>query len=210
MALQNRVTPLGDIVADSARGTLMGNRGILHDADRKLGRSRWKHKAWIACALAFKGRKRELMASGSYTELFFLDEAAAFAAGHRPCAECRREAFLAWRDAFARGNGLGPAVSAKAIDGCLHAARVESRTRLQKRFEARAADLPGGVFVVVDGEPLLKLSDRLLRWTPGGYDAARAMPPGTVAVATPEPSVRAIAAGYAPDVHGSARQLLQA
>ena len=94
MPLQNRVTPGGEIIADPARGTLMGNRGILHDAGQRLGVARWRHPHWIYCRLSFKGRRRAVMAPGRYTELFFLDEASALAAGHRPCYECRREDFL--------------------------------------------------------------------------------------------------------------------
>ncbi|HEY9058475.1 MAG TPA: hypothetical protein VIN77_15095, partial [Aurantimonas sp.] len=131
MPLQNRVTPLGEIIADPARGTLMGNRGILHDGNRELGRSRWKHKAWIACTLAFRGRKRTPMTPGRYTELFFLDEATALAGGHRPCAECRRADFNAYRTAWATAHCLDAPPTAKAMDDMLHAHRVKSRLREQ-------------------------------------------------------------------------------
>ena len=210
MPLQNRVTPLGDIVADSARGTLMGNRGILHDENRKLGRSRWKHKAWIACATAFKGRKRELMGSGSYTELFFLDEATALAAGHRPCAECRREAFLAFRDALGKAQGFDAPPSAKAMDEALHAARVRPRLREQVHHLRQGLDTPDGAFVLVDGKAWLVLRRRLLRWTPGGYDEIRNVPQGLLTVITPAPSVDALAAGYRIAVHDSADVVLGA
>jgi hypothetical protein len=147
MPLQNRVTPTGEIIADPARGTLMGNRGILHDADRRLGSARWRHPHWICCRLRFKGRRREVMAPRRYTELFFLDEATALAAGHRPCAECRREDFrrfqAAWRDA------VGAEIAAAAIDRALHAARIDPQTRRQTRFEAALADLPDGAFVLL-------------------------------------------------------------
>lgn len=105
MPLQNRVTPFGEIVASEARGTLMGNRGCLHDEHRNLGRRRWTTKSWVTCLLSFGGRRRELMRPGYYTELFFLDEATALAAGHRPCAECRREAFRRFVDGWATGTG---------------------------------------------------------------------------------------------------------
>ena len=127
MPLQNRVTPRGDIVATPARGTLTGNRGILHDAGRQLGAARWRHHRWICCRLDFKGRRRAVMAPGRYTELFFLDEATALAAGHRPCWECRREAFQdfqsAWRCAFGGADDVGAA----AMDRILHRARVAPR-----------------------------------------------------------------------------------
>ncbi|MEF2553025.1 hypothetical protein VQ042_16925 [Aurantimonas sp. A2-1-M11] len=205
MPLQNRVTPLGEIVADPARGQLMGNRGILHDDARRLGVSRWKHKAWIICVLSFKGRRRAVMAPGTYTELFFLDEATALAAGHRPCAECRRAAARGFRHAFIAGNGMADTASTRDIDACLHEARIARGTRDQLRVEQPARDLPDGVFVVIEGRPWLVLSGRLLRWTPRGYDAVRDLPVGPVTVATPMPSVAAIAAGYRPALHESAR-----
>ena len=204
MTLQNRVTPLGEIVADPARGTLMGNRGILHDGERRLGRSRWKHKAWIACALAFKGRRRPLMAPGHYTELFVLDEAPALAAGHRPCAECRRPDFNAFRAAWAAADESDTLPSASAMDAALHSARVDRRSRAQIRHERPAADLPDGIFVLVDAQPWLVWRRRLLRWTPGGYDATAPLPGGTATVITPVPTVAALEAGYSPGIHPSA------
>ncbi|EAS49424.1 conserved hypothetical protein [Aurantimonas manganoxydans SI85-9A1] len=207
MALQNRVTPLGEIVVDPARGDFMGNRGILHDGMRRLGVSRWKHKAWIVCTLAFKSRKREIMAPGRYTELFFLDEATALAAGHRPCWECRRAAALAYRSAFAEGNGLENAPSSHEIDDLLHASRIVTGTRHQRRAERVGGELPDGVFVIVEERAWVVLNNRLLRWTPAGYDAMREMPDGPVTVATPLPSAAAIAAGYRPALHASAAAL---
>jgi len=118
VALQNRVTPFGEIVATPARGLSMGNRGILHDDRRRLGRRRWTHKAWICCVTEFRGRRRQVMAPGRYTELFFLDEAVALAAGHRPCFECRRAA----ANAFAACWGGEP--RAPDMDRVLHAERL--------------------------------------------------------------------------------------
>ncbi|MEH6717608.1 MAG: hypothetical protein V7704_01905 [Aurantimonas endophytica] len=204
MALQNRVTPLGEIVADPARGTLMGNRGVLHDDERRLGQSRWKHKPWIACTLLFKGRSRKPMTPGRYTELFFLDEATSLAAGHRPCAECRRADFNAFRAAWAaanEGNGLPSAVE---MDAALHTARVDRWTRKQIRHERPATDLPDGVFILVNADPWLVWRGRLLRWTFGGYDATAPLPRGMATVITPAPTVAALAAGYSPGVHASA------
>ncbi|MGB8623555.1 MAG: hypothetical protein WCD16_12105, partial [Paracoccaceae bacterium] len=105
MPLQNRVLPTGEIVVHPARADFMGNRGILHGGNRQLGTARWRHKTWITCLLSFKGRKRVPMTPGRYTELFFLDEAVALAAGHRPCAECRRADFLRYRDAWQAATG---------------------------------------------------------------------------------------------------------
>jgi len=199
MALQNRVTPCGEIIADPARGTLMGNRGILHDAQQRLGAARWRHPHWSYCRLAFKGRRREVMAPGGYTELFFLDEATALAAGHRPCCECRRDDFrrfqAAWRQAF------GQAAAAGAIDRTLHQARVEPRSRRQIRFEARLAELPDGAFVLLPeapSAPLLFEGELLHPWYPGGYGPPRERGRDQVSVLTPAPTIAVLRAGYRP------------
>jgi hypothetical protein len=206
--LQNRVTPMGDIVADPARGTLMGNRGILHDADRRLGPARWRHRSWISCRLDFRGRRRAVMARGRYTELFFLDEATALAAGHRPCFECRRAAFYAFQAAWRGAFGAAAAASAAAMDRALHLARVDPRTRRQVRIEAALDDLPDGVFVLLEDAPsipLLVLGDRALPWRAGGYASARPRPAvSRCRVLTPAPVVAVLRAGYLPALHPSA------
>jgi hypothetical protein len=198
MPLQNRVTPGGEIIADPARGTLLGNRGILHDAQQRLDAARWRHPHWIYCRLAFKGRWRKVMAPHRYTELFFLDEATALAAGHRPCCECRREDFLRFQAAWRRAFGHG--ASAGAIDRALHQARVEPRSRRQIRFEAPLDDLPDGAFVLLpDGpSPLLVQGDRLHPWHPGGYGLPRERGSGRVSVLTPAPTIAVLRAGYRP------------
>jgi hypothetical protein len=199
MPLQNRVTPGGEIIADPARGTLMGNRGILHDAQQRLDAARWRHSHWIYCRLAFKGRWRKVMAPQRYTELFFLDEATALAAGHRPCCECRREDFLRFQAAWRRAFGHG--ASAGAIDRALHQARAEPRSRRQIRFEAPLDDLPDGAFVLLsDGpSPLLVQGDRLHPWHPGGYGPPHERGTGQVSVLTPAPTLAVLRAGYRPD-----------
>lgn len=203
MPLQNRVLPTGEIVAHPSKaGIFMGNRGILHDEERSLGRSRWKHNNWISCTLAFKTRKREIMSKGGYTELFFLDDAVALAAGHRPCGECRWSAFAAYRDAFSRC--VGRAVRAPEIDKALHKARVNSWSREQIRFEADIGDLPDGAMILHRAENWLVRAGRLLRYTPEGYDAAEERPEGPVMVLTPRPSVEALRNGFVPVVHPSA------
>ena len=178
MPLQNRVTPFGDIIADPARGRMMGNRGRLHDAAQRLGRARWRGRAWICCTLSFKGRQRDVMAPDSYTELFFTDEAAALAAGHRPCAECRRAAYRAFQDALAAGV---PA--------------------LGRHWRGKVGTLPEGTFVSADGQTALLLwAGQWWRWAPCGYLAARA-PAGTdVDVLTPAPIVAALRQGYALEI----------
>ena len=208
MPLQNRVMPTGDIVADPARGTLMGNRGILHDAGRRLGAGRWRHRRWICCQLGFKGRRREVMTRGRYTELFFLDEATALAAGHRPCCECRRTAFSAFQAAWRQAFGAAQDASATAIDRALHPARVDPRTRRQIRSEAALDELPDGVFVLLEDAPsipFLILGDRLLPWRAAGYASARPRPEASrCRVLTPAPTVAVLRAGYVPALHPSA------
>lgn len=188
MSLQNRVLPTGEIVADPARGMLMGNRGCLHDDQRQLGRARWRGRAWICCQLAFKGRKRQVMAPGQYTELFFLDEAVALAAGHRPCAECRRADFKAFQAAF---RGL----NAPQMDAVLHAARLDGRA--QRRHRASLEGLPDSVFVD-HGGPHLVRGAGLWPYAPAGYGDPVARFQGVVTVLTPAPMVEVLRAGYRP------------
>src|SRR5215211_794784 len=166
MPLQNRVTPLGDLIAHPARGLVYGNRGCLHDERGRI-RRRYNGKRWIACRLRFRGwRRSPLLQSGRFTELFFLDEATAFAAGHRPCALCRREdynRFVArWRERHPDQAG------ADAIDEQLHEERLDAATRRRRIHLVRSDGLPDGAFVLRDGEPWLVLGGDLLRWTPGG------------------------------------------
>jgi hypothetical protein len=192
MPRQNRVTPLGDIIAHEARGLVFGNRGCLHD---DAGRIRRHHagRAWIACRLRFKDRRRALMQPGRYTELFFLDDATALAAGHRPCAECRRadyDRFLACRP--------GGRVYAKELDAQLHAERLTG-SRTKRRHERAFDELPDGTFVLCAGRPWLVVGDRLRRWTAAGYDAAMARPMGRAEVLTPPSSVAVLASGWRPE-----------
>ncbi|MEZ5731068.1 MAG: hypothetical protein R3D97_01935 [Paracoccaceae bacterium] len=206
MARQNRVTPLGEIIADPARGLLMGNRGILHDDDGKMGHRTYRHRAWITCVLAFKNRRHPLAAPGRYTPLFFLDEAVAFAAGHRPCAECRRADYLRFRAAFAAGDGDQP--GAVEIDRRLHAARVRPRVGTKVTFDAPIADLPDGSFIVTDTGAMLLWQDRMLPYRPAGYGAPLARPAtGSVTVLTPAPVVEAFRNGYLPATHPTAKTI---
>ena len=128
MPLQNRVTPFGEIVSSPARGLLMGNRGILHNDDRRLGTARWQHPHWVACRLEFRGRRQEVMRPGAYTQLFFLDEAVALAAGHRPCAHCRRADYEAFVSAWMAATGRADRPRAAELDWQLHRERVEAQT----------------------------------------------------------------------------------
>jgi hypothetical protein len=187
MPLQNRVTPLSELIADPARGLVYGNRGCLHDENGRI-RRRYNGKRWIACRLQFRGwERRALMQAGRFTELFFLDEATAFAAGHRPCALCRREEY----DRFATiWSKLHPGHSgADAIDAQLHTERVDPRTRAQLRHEAPLDELPDGAFVLADETPWLVLGSELVRWTAAGYDGCRARPAGSRALLLTPPSL---------------------
>jgi len=209
MPLQNRVTPTGAIIADPARGLFMGNRGILHDDQGQLGRARWGHKHWIICALEFRGRRRRVMEPRRYTELFFLDEAVALAAGHRPCAECRRGRYQAFLAGWANGTGrAGATPKAADLDAMLHAARVDSRSRCQVTWEARLPDLPDGTFIRLgddDDVPWLVLDNALLGWSPAGYRGTMNRPRAeSVTVLTPRPAVAALAGGYVPELHPTA------
>lgn len=209
MPRRNRVTPFGEIVATPERGTMMGSRGILHDAEGRIRRP-WQVRRWLICVLEFRGRHRTVMAPNRYTELFFLDEATGLAAGHRPCFECRRGRFLAFRDAWAaaglRNQGAVP-ITATAIDDRLHTERI-GPDRSKQTFRADIDELPDGVFVKLggpDGGAGLIRGDEILVWSPGGYTNQKPRPSGEmVTVLTPESTVATIRAGYVPEVHPSA------
>ena len=199
MPLQNRVTPLGELVADPARGLVYGNRGCLHDEAGRI-RRRYDGKRWIACRLEFGGRHREpLLQPGRFTELFFLDEATAFAAGHRPCALCRRADYARFGELW---KELHPGeVGADTIDARLHTQRVDPGTREQRRHQAPLRELPDGAFVLRDGAPWLVLGPELLRWTPAGYVERRRRPGLDHAVLiTPPALVAVLCSGWDPAV----------
>lgn len=200
MARRNRVTPGGEIIADPARGFLTGNRGILCGDDGQLRRP-YQHRAWISCLLQYKGNRQPLDDAHRWTPLFFLDEAVALAAGHRPCATCRREAYNRFRAAW----GGGPLPSAKEMDASLHAARVVQRLRTQLTHEADIASLPDGAVIRWQDHPTLVLGARLLRWTPSRYEAPDPRPAsGTVTALTPAPIIAVLTAGYRPALHPTA------
>ncbi|MGE0846735.1 MAG: hypothetical protein AB7L41_10715 [Flavobacteriaceae bacterium] len=204
MTLQNRVTPSGEIVAVAARGSLMGNRGgRIHDpASRRLTGSRWASRQWICCVLAFKDRHRTVMGPG-YTELFFLDEATALAAGHRPCFECRRGDALRFAEAMAEGLGVSHRPSAPQMDYILHGQRLEGRHARRHRVEGR--NLADGAMVEIGGEAWIVAGTVLRRWTPDGYRDELALDPrGRYAALTPPATLAALLAGYQPATHPSA------
>jgi hypothetical protein len=204
MPLQNRVLPTGEIVADPGRGLMMGNRGCLHGQGRELGMTRWRSKMWICCVLDWRGRQRDPMPAGRWTALFFLDEATALAAGHRPCAYCRRMDFLDFAAAWQAARGRPDRPRAAEMDTILHQERVDRRRR-QRTHQAAAADLPDGVLIRAGGRTGLLLAGQLRPWSFGGYGATDgAVPARAVEVLTPPSIVAAIAAGYRPLVHPTA------
>lgn len=210
MPKRNRVTPFGEIIAVPDRGTFMGNRGVLHDDRGRIVRE-WKLKRWLICLLEFKNRKRIVMTPGRWTELFFLDEATALAAGHRPCAECRRKRYTDFCTAWAKANGRGRSrpLRAAEIDEQLHRERVEADYS-KKMYRAILKNLPDGVMVTFaeSRQPWLLWRGRLHAWSPGGYRAARRRQSRTeTLVLTPKSTVRAIQAGYVPEIHLSAASL---
>lgn len=200
MPLQNRVTPLGELIADPGRGLVFGNRGSLHDERSRIRRA-YNGKRWIACRLEFRGRRRQLMQPGRYTELFFLDEATAFAAGHRPCAECRHEDYVRFVGIW---EGLHPGERrADAIDARLH------EERRGPHHEAEINELPDGAFVISRDHPHVTLGDKLLRWSPGGYTESINKPSnGSAEVITPPSLVAVLRSGWSsslPLLHPTAR-----
>jgi len=200
MPLQNRVDPFGALFATSARGLLMGNRGgRLHDDKRRLGQRRWASKQWICCRLQFNDRHRNVWAD-SYSELFFLDEVTALAAGHRPCFECRRkeaEHFAALFSATRRR------ARAPAMDKVLHAERLDGEA---KHLHRRTIDaLPDGAMITLGGEAFAVRGQRLLHWTPSGYDQTNRRPRNvTIGVLTPPAILSVLRRGYGPLWHPSA------
>ncbi len=205
MPLQNRVTPFSTIEATPHRGLFMGNRGRLHDDQRRLVTAGWRSRAWLICALEFRGRHRTVMAPRRYTELFFLDEAVALAAGHRPCAECRRSAFRAFVTAWAGTSG-GPA-RAPALDAALHRDRV-ARMRGKERWLATLGTVPYGAFFVLphgDDTPWVQLRDGAAAWSHAGYTAWARRPTSLeVDLLTPPATLAVLRAGYRPTLHPSA------
>ncbi len=203
---QNRVLPTGEIVRHAARGLFMGNRGCLHDAEGFLGTARWRSTLWITCKTAFKDRRRQLMAPGRYTELFFLDEAVALAAGHRPCAECRRTDYRRFLASWADGNGA--AISkAGEIDRALHTARIEPQTRTQRTYRSDIGALPDGAFVRLGSIPHLLLGAAAYPFADYAYGPSVERPAnGVVDVMTPLPTVNTLSAGYRPFLHPDVTQ----
>jgi hypothetical protein len=200
--LQNRVDPFGNIIKTSARGSLMGNRGLLHNDKQTIVRP-FKLKAWITCKLEFKERKRTVMSPNLYTELFFLDEATSFAAGHRPCSECRREDYNMFKLLWLKGNpeyGFTEKTSIKEIDEILQRERMASDSS-KVIHEEILQELPNGTFVVLKNQPYLLQNTMLFLWTPFGYEKGIGLPATEkLQVLTPKSVVNTFRAGYVPKI----------
>jgi hypothetical protein len=203
MPLQNRVTPSGDIVATPHRGLFTGNRGIIHDpATKTLLKKRWSSPAWLTCVCEFRGRRREVMAGRSWTELFFLDEATAFSAGHRPCFYCRRDDANRFRAAWEAGNKVA-GVRAPDIDTALHRERLDGRNKRLHALPMPLQKLPDGAMLQAGGHSYLIVQGRPLQWSAAGYcEAPNAIEDAMLL--TPPSTLRALSAGYRPVLHPSA------
>jgi hypothetical protein len=209
MPLQNRVTPSGEIIATPHRGLFTGNRGIIHDpATRTLLRKRWTTKAWIACVCEFRGRRRKVMGGRSWTELFFLDEATALAAGHRPCFYCRRDDANRFRAAWERGNQVSNCRAAD-IDAVLHGERLDGRSKRRHELPMPSERLPDGAMLQEGSQIYLILRGRAFLWSPAGYGDADHDLEGALLL-TPPSTLRAMAEGYAPVLHRSALDISSA
>jgi len=196
--LQNRVDPFGNIIRTPARGAWMGNRGVIHDEHKTIRRT-FRIKAWITCVLQFKGRHREVMTPNRWTELFFLDEATAFAAGHRPCFECRREDAARFKSYWIKGNseyGFDMKTPIGEIDKILHRERIDVQGG-KVTYEALLQELPDGTLVEIKGKAWLVADGHVHGWTPFEYEKGRILPDGQrVKVLTPRSIVNAFQAGY--------------
>jgi hypothetical protein len=206
--LQNRVDPFGQLIRTSARGAWMGNRGLIHNDQQQIIRP-YRLKAWITCVLEFKGRHREVMTPNLYTELFFLDEATAFSAGHRPCAECRRADFNRFKAAWVQGNPLymyNMKTPIGEIDEILQRERIDLKGG-KSTYREKLGDLPVGSFIQYKDKPyIIRYPNRVIKWTPFGYTDTIKRPLATeVDVLTPKSIVNSFRSGYLPQINETAR-----
>jgi hypothetical protein len=206
MPLQNRVTPTGEIIATPHRGLFTGNRGIIHDPATKTLTRRWAGKTWLTCVCEFRGRRREVMGGRSWTELFFLDEATALAAGHRPCFYCRRDDAKRFRAAWEAGSGVRN-VLARDIDTVLHRERLDGRAKRLHPLPMPLEELPDGAMVQQRVESYLIAQGRALAWSPAGYRQAQTVIKHAMLL-TPPSTLHALSSGYRPVLHPSATKLM--
>jgi hypothetical protein len=201
MPLQNRITPNGDIISTTARGAWLGNRGVIHNAQKQTIKP-FNLKAWITCALEFRGRHREVMMPNRWTELFFLDEATAFSAGHRPCFQCRYKDHKRFKSAWLKGNpqyGFTEKTPVSEIDKILHAERINKGEKVT--YNDDPANLPDCTFILIDSLPYVISKDLMYQWTPIGYEKGITLPTAQqVEVLTPRSIVNMLRAGYEPQI----------
>jgi hypothetical protein len=201
MSLQNRVDPQGNIISTTARGTWLGNRGVIHNEQKQIIKP-YNLKAWITCALEFRGRHREVMMPNRWTELFFLDEATAFSAGHRPCFQCRYKDHQQFKAAWLKGNpqyGFNEKTPVSEIDKILHAERINKGEKVT--YDEDPANLPNGTFILIDGKPYAIWGKLIYQWTPFGYEKGiTLLTAKKVKVLTPKSIVNMLKAGYEPQI----------
>jgi hypothetical protein len=201
--LQNRVDPFGNLIRTPARGAWTGTRGVIHNDMQEITRP-YKLKAWLTCKLEFKGRKRKVMSPERYTELFFLDEATAFAAGHRPCCECRRDDFDKFKSLWLAGNpeyNFDKKTSIQKIDDVLHGERI-NKHKSKVTFEENFHNIPNGTFILYNENPFLVMNNQMFLWTPFGYAKEISLPKtNKLIILTPKSVVNTFNAGYSPQIH---------
>lgn len=201
--MQNRVDPFGNIITTKARGLWMGNRGKIHNDEKQITHA-FKLKAWLICRLEFNGRHRQLMGTNTYTELFFLDEATAFAAGHRPCFECRRNDFMAFKSAWLKANpkyGFTEQTSIQKIDEILHKERI-NEDGTKHTYQEHISNMPGGSFISLDNIAYLVFNNELFLWTPFGYKKQQPkIISDIVKVLTPSSVVNMFRGSYLPQIN---------
>jgi hypothetical protein len=204
--LQNRVDPFGNLIRTPARGAWTGTRGVIHNYEQEIIRP-YKLKAWLTCKLEFKGRQRKVMSPDRYTELFFLDEATAFAAGHRPCCECRRDDFDKFKSLWLDGNpeyNFDKKTSIQKIDNVLQSERM-NKDKSKVTFEENIHKIPNGAFVLYNENPFLIVNNKMFLWSPFRYDKGISLPKtNKLIILTPKSIVNTFNAGYMPQIHTSA------
>jgi hypothetical protein len=205
---RNRVTPVSEVEAFPLRGAWTGNRGILHSGNEIVRFH--AHDSWLICELEYKGRRRRQWQPHECTFLYFHDEAGALAAGHRPCALCRRSSYEEFRSKVGEGLEIEPP-RARDVDRFLHGERLHRGTHRRRLHELPWESLPTGTFVDLDGAPALVLEDRMVEWSTSGYGDSRPRPDhGTASVITPPSTIAALAAGYSVQIDESARTIRSA
>lgn len=203
MPLQNRIDPWGNIIATTARGTLLGNRGILHNGKKQIVKT-YQHQSWVTCRLKFKNIKRKLMTPNNYTELFFLDEATAFSAGHRPCCECRRERYLEFKDYWVKANLNKQTndVKISIINKLMHKDRINKGVKITHR--ANLKELPDGTIFSYKSSAYLIFKPNIYLWSFEGYSFSKSVKvPAEVDVLTPKSIVNIFRLGFKPEIHKS-------